>query len=147
MNNVIQLPTAPTEITPAELKSLLGWLGLTRPWLAARLNVGERTVIRWEDGKARMSEAASVELVRVWNYAADSIRTMIEAAQSTAVDGVITLRTFRVDSEYHEQTGQTDYPASWHRALTCRAMDHILMRTRYQVQIEYWGSDATTEDV
>lgn len=143
MNNVSKLPTtpgpsAPSEITPAELKALLGWLGLTRPWLARRLKVEERSVIRWEDGKARIPDSASAELVRVWNHAAASIRTMVDAAQSQADDGLITLRTFRVDAEYHAATDQTEYPASWHRALTCRAMDHILMRTRYQVQIKYW---------
>lgn len=142
MNTVTKLPTrkgsAPSEVTPAELQSLLGWLGLTRPWLAQRLGVYERTVIRWCDGVNTVPEKASVEMVRVWNHAADSIKVIVDVGCREAVDGLVTLRTFRVDADYHQVTKQTEYPATWHRALTCRAMDHILMRTRYQVRIEFW---------
>lgn len=129
---------APAELTAAELRSLLEWMGLTRPWLADRVGVQERTVIRWCDGKAPIPEAAAVEMVALWNTAASAITHMIAGALANETKGVLTLRTFRVDSHFHAATESADYPASWHRALTCRAMDHLLMRTRYRVVIEYW---------
>lgn len=129
---------APAELTAAELRSLLEWMGLTRPWFAERVGVQERTVIRWCDGKAPIPENAAVELVALWNTAAAAITQMISGAVALEVRGVVTLRTFRVDTHYWSDIGSVEFPASWHRALTCRAMDHLLMRTRYRVVIEYW---------
>lgn len=128
-----QPATAPATITPAELKSLLGWLGLPKTWFAARLGLkDERQVARWEDGVAPISEQAAAELVRLWNEAAQRISEIVASAADNAVDGVIVLRTYRVDKDC-----PGEYPSSYHRALVCRAMDHLLMRTSYRVQIQY----------
>lgn len=126
--------TAPATVTPAELKSLLGWLGLSKVWFAKRLgHKDERQVARWEDGHAVMPERAAAELVRLWNEAAQRISTIVDTAASQADgDGVIILTTYRTDKDY-----PSDYPSSYHRALVCRAMDHLLMRTSYRVQIRY----------
>lgn len=129
---------APAVITPAELRSLIDWMGLTRAWFAERLNVQERTVVRWCDGETAIPEKAAVEIVKLWNRAAQTILGMASAATGSAMDGVVTLRTFRVDSEYHEAVSSEEFPASWHRALVCRTMDQLLMQTRYQVRIEFW---------
>lgn len=126
--------TAPATITPAELKSLLGWLGLPKVWFAKRLGYkDERMVAKWEDGESVISEKAAAELVRLWNEAAQRISVIVDTAASQANgDGVIVLTTYRTDKEC-----PGDYPASYHRALVCRAMDHLLMRTSYRVQIRY----------
>lgn len=124
--------TAPATVTPAELKSLLEWLGLTKNWFAERLNVGERQVARWMDGHAPIPESAAGEMVKIWNEAAEQIHRIIATASLNAEDGVITLHTYRVDKDY-----PADYPSAYHRALMCRAMDHLLMRTKYRVQIHY----------
>ncbi|HJT96175.1 MAG TPA: hypothetical protein VJ777_30205 [Mycobacterium sp.] len=126
--------TAPDTVTPAELKSLLGWLGLPREWFAERCKVSRRQVIRWEDGDTPISETASAEIVRIWNEATAKIIDIVNTSttkQGSSPDGVITLRTYRVDDD----CTNTGYPATYHRALVCRAMDHLLMRTRYRVQI------------
>jgi len=144
-DNVVPLPktgepsvTDPANITPAELRALIDWMGLTRKWFGTRVGFGERTVVRWADGHTAIPEKAGVELVRLWNQSAEAIATMVKGATERAVNGVVVLKTFRVDSEYHEAMGSEEYPASWHRAMTCRAMDHILMNTKYEVRIEFW---------
>lgn len=126
--------TAPATITPAEFKSLLGWLGLPKTWLARRLGYkDERPVARWEDGHAEIPEVAAAELVRLWNEAAQRVTSIVETASSQAdADGVIVLTTYRTDKDCPD-----GYPSSYHRALVCRAMDHLLMRTSYRVQIRY----------
>lgn len=129
---------APASITPAELRSLIDWMGLTRAWFAERLHVQERTVVRWCDGETPIPEKAAVEIVSLWNQAAQRILSLTSAAVASSADGAVTLKTFRVDSEYHKVVDSDEFPASWHRALTCRAMDHLLLQTRYQVRIEFW---------
>ena len=129
----------PAQVTPAELKSILGWLGLSRPWLGRRLNVQERTVIRWEDGDTKIPEMASAELVVVWNHTVECVKTLVEQGIEDRTDDTITFRTFRTDEDYWAQTGSDEYPASWHRALVCRAMDQVLVRTNYNVVIRYAG--------
>jgi hypothetical protein len=124
-------------ITPAELKCILGWLGLSRPWLAERLSVSERQVIRWEDGTSPIPEHVSLAVTEIWDEAADRVSQMIADGIASARDGVVTLRTYRVDEEDPDNA----YPASYHRALTTRTMDHILMRTQLQVQLRFWYPD------
>lgn len=126
--------SAPATITAAEFKSLLGWLGLSKVWFARRVGLkDERQVARWEDGERALSEKAAAELVRLWNEAAEKISTIVSAAAEQAdANGVIVLTTYRTDKEC-----PGEYPAAYHRALMCRAMDHLLMRTSYRVQIRY----------
>ena len=125
--------TAPNTITPAEMKSLIEWLGLTKNWFAERVGVAERQVARWVDGHAPIPDRAAGELIKVWNEAAEQIhRTIATAAVNADDDGVIILHTYRVDKDY-----PADYPSAYHRALMCRAVDHLLMRTKYRVQIHY----------
>lgn len=125
---------APATITPAEFKSLLGWLGLSKVWFAKRMgHKDERMVARWEDGDRKISEKAAAELVRIWNETAMRIADIVAAAaQQADANGVIVLTTYRVDRDC-----PGEYPASYHRAMMCRAMDHLLMRTNYRVQIRY----------
>lgn len=137
-NTHIDYVGAPHTVQPAELRSLIDWMGLTRMWFANRLGVTERTVVRWADGQATIPEEAGVELVKLWNKAADQIGTIVAAGVAAASDGVVTLKTFRVDKEYHAAVESDEFPAGWHRALTCRAMDHLLMKTKYVVAIEFW---------
>ena len=137
-NTHIDYVGAPRSVTRAELRALIDWMGLTRIWFANRLGITERTVVRWIDGGTQIPEEAGVELVKLWNKAADQIGVIVAAGVAAAVDGVVTLKTFRVDKEYHAAVGSNEFPAGWHRALTCRAMDHLLMKTKYVVVIDFW---------
>ena len=134
--------TAPGTITAAELKALLGWLGLSVPWLAKRLKVRDRTVIRWCDGDAPIPEEAAAEMVRAWNQATATVSMMVaNAATNADTQGVVVLTTYRVDADYWNDARTEEFPATYHRALACRAMDHLLMRTKYRVQIRYRESE------
>lgn len=128
--------TAPATITPAEFKALLGWLGLSKVWFAKQMGyTNERQVAKWEDGDAKIPEKAAALLVSLWNETATQVTNIVAtAAQQADANGVIVLHTYRVDKDY---PWAPDYPASYHRALMCRAMDHLLMRTSYRVQIRY----------
>lgn len=142
MNNVTRLQlasdtvSAPATITPAELKSLLGWLGLPKTWFAHRLGLkDERQVARWEDGVTPIPERAAAELLKLWNEAAEQLAEIVKiAAENATPDGVIRLCTYRVDKD----GPPSGYPSSYHRALMCRAMDHLLMRTSCRVQLHYY---------
>lgn len=124
----------PPTITAAEFKAILAWLGIPKVWLAKRMGYkDERMLAKWEDGDARIPEKAATELVSLWNEAAVRVTEIVNTATRAADGhGVIVLHTYRVNEDY-----PSDYPASYHRALMVRAMDHLLMRTSYRVQIRY----------
>lgn len=125
---------APT-ITPAELKTLLEWMGLPKTWFAAFVGLKDvRQVAKWEDGHAPIPDYAATALVKLWNEAARAVQDMVAAATiDTSGGGVITLHTYRVDKDCFP----SEFPASYYRALTARTMDHLLMRTRYRVEIQF----------
>lgn len=99
----------------AELKVQLTGLGLTPAWLAEQLGIATRTVIRW-CGQDR----APARAVAIMDEVNDmTTAEMNRIYQAMLVDGV--LRTLRTDS------GQppSAMPASWHRALTFRVLEHV----------------------
>lgn len=116
-------------ITGAELKTRLGGLGLPPSWFADLMGVTMRTVVRWFDG-GMVSPEVSVELEKLSDATIAEMQKMVAKVGDT--DGV-TLRTYRTDDEYISGDG---WPASWHRALTFRVLDHLRAQGR-TVNIEY----------
>ena len=105
-------------MTGAELKVTLGGLGLPPSWFAERMDVTMRTVVRWFDGDP-MPEGVAVKLAELGEYTLDEMRKMLAAAPRY-VDGNRVLRTYRTDDEF-----RSHMPASWHRALTYRVVEHL----------------------
>lgn len=97
----------------AELKVRLTGLGLTPAWLAEQLDITTRTVIRW-CGQDRVP----AKVVAVMDEINDMTDTeMNRIYQEMLADGM--LRTYR-----RNYPGSGRLPATWHRALTFRVLDH-----------------------
>lgn len=112
--------TAPTKtVSGAELKVVLGGLGLPPSWFADRCNVTMRTVVRWFDGETVSADVAS-ELERLCERTLDEMRKMLADIDDDATD--VVLKTYRTDEEYTNLLG---YPASWHRMLVFRVREHL----------------------
>lgn len=118
-------------LSGAELKTSLGGLGLPPSWFAEMFGVTMRTVVRWFDS-AHVSDEVASELDKLAETTVDEMRKMVNKAERNGEDP-ITLRTYRTDEEY---TSANDWPASWHRMLTFRVMDHLRAQG-HTVNVEY----------
>lgn len=116
--------TAP--MSGAALKTRLGGLGLPPSWFAERMNVTMRTVVRWFDGDD-VAPSVSDELEKLSTQTLDEMRKMIDKLPDRQT---ITLKTHRTDDTIK------GWPASWHRALTFRVMEHLVAQGK-TVTIEY----------
>lgn len=112
----------------ASLKVHLDAMGLPPSWFAHEMSCTMRTVVRWFDLDEVSSEVAE-EIQRL------SERTLEEMCKMLADidddDEPIMLRTYRTDREF-----KGPWPASWHRSLTFRVLDHLKAQGR-TVHVEY----------
>jgi hypothetical protein len=116
-------------LTGAALKVRLGGLGLPPSWFADRIGVTMRTVVRWFDGEI-INPQVPEELDRLEAMTVEEMRKIIDKIGD---DDPVTLRTYRTDEEF---VNARNLPASWHRALTFRVLDH-LRASGVRVEIEY----------
>jgi hypothetical protein len=117
-------------MTGAELKVRLGALGLPPGWFAARMEVTMRTVVRWFD-----SDVVSEEVAWHVNVLSDkTLDEMLAMIDKVSDEGDVVLKTYRTDGNVLSKHGQ--WPASWHRQLTFRVMEHLEAQDR-DVTIEY----------
>jgi hypothetical protein len=124
--------TAPTTtMTGAELKVKLNGLGLAPSWLADRMGVTMRTVVRWFDGD-RIPSRVPADLEQVAEATLDEMRKMVDTIEPSS-DGTVVLRTYRTDDEF----GDKQWPASWHRMLVFRVLEHFKAQGN-TVIVEYW---------
>lgn len=115
----------------AALKVRLGGLGLPPSWFADRLGVTMRTVVRWFDGDEVAPEVAE-ELEKLSDMTLDEMRKMVAKAEKSVSGDTVKLKTYRTDNEF----SKGNWPASWHRALTFRVMEHFIAQG-FTVRIEY----------
>lgn len=111
-------------MTGAELKVQLTGLGLTPAWFADRLGISTRTVIRWF-GQDHIPTKAVTEI--------DEINAMTIGEMNRVYQEMLTLgslRTFRRDHPNRP-------PASWHRALTFRVLEHVRREGHANVKVTY----------
>ena len=121
-------------MTSAQLKCVLGWLGASPGWFAARCETTLRTVVRWCDGHSPIPESAIAELEKI---VAHTEATLVSTLASVDQGCTTVLRTYRTDDEFWVATGSAEYPASWHRMIVARMMDQLLCATSHVVRIEY----------
>jgi len=106
----------------SELKVQLTGLGLSPAWLADRLKVTTRTVIRWFDiDEVPARVIAEIELMSA--ITSKEIDRMIHDATHGGV-----VYTKRTDQVAVGVAKRNTLPASWHRALTFRALEHVRSR-------------------
>jgi hypothetical protein len=102
----------------AELKVQLTGLGLSPIWLADELGISKRTVLRYYDRDAVPAEVVA-EIDRVSRLTLDEMSRVIYAMENGVV---LTQRTGVAKRNTAERNA---LPASWHRALTFRALEHV----------------------
>jgi len=130
------MTTTTTPMAGAELKVRLQGLGLPPTWFAERLGVTMRTVVRWFDGED-VSPVVADELEKLSDLAVDEMRKMLDKVGWTDGDADVTLVTYRTDKSVPASRGKAPkMPASWHRALTFRVMEHLRAQGA-TVHIEY----------
>lgn len=132
-----------SDMTGAELKVQLTGLGLTPAWLAGQLGVASRTVIRWCDQDGPVPDKAANEIERITTVTDAEVIRMIETAEAGPLGD--TIRTQRTDADIKGVQHLNTLPASWHRALTYRAMrmlrgDGIRVTVDYQHKVMGSGS-------
>jgi hypothetical protein len=126
-------------VTGSELKLTLQALGLTAPWFANRMSVTMRTVVRWFDSDVVPAKAAD-EMQRLQEMTLQAMRNMLVYAGDREP---VTLSTYRTDEEFvqfYELSNQI-LPASWHRALTFRVVEHLRASGR-TVTVIYNGKES-----
>jgi hypothetical protein len=125
-------------VTGSELKLTLQALGLTAPWFANRMSVTMRTVVRWFDSDV-VPVKAGAEMQRLQDMTLQTMKNMVRDAGDREP---VTLSTYRTDEEFvqfYELSNQI-LPASWHRALTFRVVEHLRASGR-TVTVVYNGKE------
>lgn len=105
---------------PAEFRTLREYLGLTTQWVATRLMVGPRAVLRWESPGEKVPENAAALIRSLLTEADAEVRKRLSNEPFTMV----------VPSETVWHRGE--YPPTWHRAIAAR-----VYRDCDQVTISY----------
>jgi len=101
-------------MTGAEFRCWRERLGLSPAWLADFLNVRERTLGRWEYGHQPIPEGVAESMHRLLAQSDSMVDKMLSSGGREWL-------TFRTDRDYREAGGVM--PASWHRAITARAVE------------------------
>jgi len=109
-------------MTPAELKVVREFLGLSSAALAKHLGVSDRTVRHWEAGKYPIPDGVRLEIEKLEAYTAQFVAGVVEKLMDIPDPVVVTYRT---DEEYHAAHPEIPLPASWHRAAIARVAQEV----------------------
>jgi len=109
-------------MTPAELKVVREYLGLSSAALAKYLGVSDRTVRHWEEGKYPIPDGVRLEIEKLEAYTAEFVAGVVEKLMDIPDPVVV---TYRNDEEYHAAHPEIPLPASWHRAVIARVAQEV----------------------
>jgi len=109
-------------MTPAELKVVREFLGLSSAALAKYLGVTDRTVRHWEAGKYPVPDGVRIEIEKLEAFTARFVSDVVEKLLDVPDPVVLTYRT---DDEYHAAHPEVPLPASWHRAVIARVAQEV----------------------
>lgn len=109
-------------MTPAEFRVVREFLGLSGPWLARHLQVSDRTVRHWEQGRYPIPDGVRLAMERMEQDAASSVTAAVEALMDLPEPALVTYRT---DEEFHAAQPDVTYPASFHRAVAARVAQEV----------------------
>lgn len=126
--NIVPMDDTGKTMSGAELKVRLTGLGLTPAWLADKLHVTQRTILRWMDLDAIPPKAVAV----IETIDEITAKEMEKVAQTARVGGVIYTR--RTDDESVAE--RNTLSAAWHRHLTFRVLNE-LRSSDVAVTVEY----------
>jgi hypothetical protein len=109
-------------MTPAELRVIREFLGLSGEWLAERLHVQGRTWRRWEAGQSLIPDGVRIAIEEIEEIAADMVEQTVTQLMDVPDPTVI---TYRSDAEYRAAHPELDWPASFHRAILARVAQEV----------------------
>jgi len=109
-------------MTPAELRMVRDYLGLTGDWLAAHLVVDPRTVRHWEAGKYPIRDGVRLEIERMKELTAQAVHNTAAKLMDVPDPCVV---TYRNDAEYEAAHPGAGWPAGWHRQLLARVAERV----------------------
>lgn len=95
-------------MSPAEFRCIREYLGLTTQWVATRLWVNPRAVLRWESEGEKVPENAAALMRDMLTESAIAVDDLIAAGNHLVVPNEMTWT-------------HGDYPPTWHRAIAFRA--------------------------
>ncbi|MFG2970844.1 helix-turn-helix domain-containing protein [Streptomyces sp. NPDC048288] len=113
---------ADERMSAAELRVVREFLGLTPEWLASHLSVSARTVRHWEAGKYAIPDGVRLEVEDLEARTGEFVTGVVEKLMDLPDPGVI---TYRDDAEYHAAHPESEFPASWHRAVVARIAQDV----------------------
>lgn len=123
--------TTPPVMSGAEFRAARDLMGLSGPWVAARLQVDARTVRRWEGDRAEAGAAipptAAGVMADMLLDAFNQVADLINWLEATKAPMLILPRD---DEELLPAQRMSGYPASWHRAVMARAARQAAHRVR-----------------
>lgn len=109
-------------MTPAELRVVREYLGLSGDWLARHLAVNPRNLRAWEQGEKQIPDRIRLEMEdlerRTGQFVSGVIHKLMDLPAPTVV-------TYRSDAEYHAAHPDVPFPASWHRAVVARVAQEV----------------------
>lgn len=116
-------------MTPAELRVVREYLGLSPEWLAAHLKVSGRMVRHWEQGTYAIPDDQRLEIENLERYTSAFVSKVVQHLMDVPDPVVL---TYQDDAEYHAAHPEMKFPASWHRAVVARVAQEIpAMSIRY----------------
>ena len=108
-------------MSPAELRMVREYLGVSAEWLADRLGVALRTVRRWEHGKSAVPDGVREQVEGLEEVAVGHVNAAVDAL-GDAVEAVLTI----------PDADAGGFPAGWWRMVAVRvAQDVPGLHVRY----------------
>lgn len=109
-------------MTAAEFRVVREFLGLTGDWLAAYLDVTDRTVRHWEQGKYPIPDGVRLQIEELEQTTADHVGAIVDGLAGRTEPAV---HTFRADDDLYGHHPETGFPSSWHRAVIARVAQEV----------------------
>ncbi len=116
------VPPVGGRMTDAEFKVVREYLGLTGDWLAGHLDVDQRTVRSWEQGRYPIPDGVRLDIEDLEHRTAAFTEGVIGKLLDVAEPVVLVYRT---DADYHRAVPGSAFPASWHRAVIARVAQEV----------------------
>lgn len=110
-------------MTPAELRVVREWLGLTGEALGRLVGVRDRTIRRWEAGQDVIPDGVRVDIEHLKATADEYVESLVEGLLGASKVVLITYRTN--EDFWSEDPSRKPFPASYHRAISARVAQEV----------------------
>lgn len=126
----------PAAMTSAEFRIAREALGVSGEWLAAELDVTERTLRRWETGTTRVPAGVAADMTKIQAATDRFVAQIVEQLAHDNADDEAPwwVLTYASDAAYRAEWPELTWPAGWHRA----AMGRVMQRLP-QVRVHFLG--------